>query len=170
MSANRALPHVLVLPEDDANREILNEFLLDPSINLRQLQLLPVAGGWTKVLEKFAENYVSYMRKHEAGTMILLVDFDDREDRLQRIKTAIPEDLSDRVFVLGTKTEPEDLKKRPRDYKKERLGSLENVGRMLAQDCVDGTDTTWSHDLLAHNSEELKRLRPHVEGFLFIVD
>jgi hypothetical protein len=156
------------LPEDDANREIVNGFLLEPGINLRKLQPLPAAGGWKKVIEKFADNYVSYLRKHRTGTMILLVDFDDRENRLELIRAAIPGDLSDRVFVLGTKTEPEDLQRRPKDYKKERLGSLENVGRMLAQDCVDGTDTAWSHDLLAHNAEELKRLIPHVQSFLFV--
>ncbi len=42
MSVNRALPHVLVLPEDDANRQIANGFLLalDSSVQ-RRIQVLP---------------------------------------------------------------------------------------------------------------------------------
>ena len=33
MSVNVYKPHVLVLPEDDADRQIANGFLLDPSLN-----------------------------------------------------------------------------------------------------------------------------------------
>ena len=44
MSVNVYKPHVLVLPEDDANREIANGFLLAPSLKLRNIQVLPCAG------------------------------------------------------------------------------------------------------------------------------
>jgi hypothetical protein len=43
VSVNVFKPHVLVLPEDDANRQIVNGFLLDPSLNLRAIQALPIA-------------------------------------------------------------------------------------------------------------------------------
>ena len=45
MSVNNHRPHVLVLPEDEANEELVNGFLLDPSIKLRNIQVLPSAGG-----------------------------------------------------------------------------------------------------------------------------
>jgi hypothetical protein len=63
------------------------------------------------------------------------------------------------VFILGTLTEPEALK---RD-----LGSYETIGLALAQDCRDETDTTWGHDLLRHNAGELERLRETVRPILF---
>lgn len=75
-------------------------------------------------------------------------------------KTAIPSHLNERVFVLGTLTKPEDL--RGAD-----LGSYEEVGSALAEDCRGGTDTTWGHRLLRHNKGELERLRTHVRPILF---
>ena len=68
-------------------------------------------------------------------------------------------DLSDRVFILGTLTEPEALKG--------ALGSYEKIGRDLATDCREETDKTWGHKLLRHNTGELDRLRPHARLILF---
>lgn len=42
------MPHVLVLPEDDANRQLANGFLLDGFLSGRQMLVLEVAGGWTE--------------------------------------------------------------------------------------------------------------------------
>lgn len=46
MSVNAYADHVLVLPEDDANRELTNGFLQEPALNPRAIQVLPVAHGW----------------------------------------------------------------------------------------------------------------------------
>jgi hypothetical protein len=97
VSLNNHQPHVLVLPEDDANRHLANEFKL----NLDQSVLTRI-----------------------------------HVDR-----------------------EPEDLKP--------ELGSYETIGSALAQDCREETDTTWNHELLRHNSEELARLRVRVRPILF---
>lgn len=51
MSVNRHLPHVLVLPEDDANRQIANGFLLHHAIGNRKIQVLEEAGGWLHAVE-----------------------------------------------------------------------------------------------------------------------
>jgi hypothetical protein len=67
--------------------------------------------------------------------------------------------LANRVFVLGTLTEPEDLKS--------DLGTYETIGRNMARDCREGTDTTWAHALLQHNLGELNRLRPDIVPILF---
>ena len=61
MSANKNKLHVLVLPEDDANRQMLNGFLLE--FPTRQIQGLPVAGGWKKVLSQFNSNEVAGMER-----------------------------------------------------------------------------------------------------------
>jgi hypothetical protein len=83
MSVNRYQPHVLVLPEDDANRQLANGFQLhvDP-VRLRRMQVLPVAGGWNEVLELFIADHVREMDLNTARFMVLLIDFDGNDDRL----------------------------------------------------------------------------------------
>jgi len=53
MSVNKYLPHVLVLPEDDANRQLANGFQLDVFLATRRMQILEEAGGWQEVLNRF---------------------------------------------------------------------------------------------------------------------
>lgn len=87
MSANKHRPHVLVLPEDDANRQPANGFLLevDP-VGMRRMQVLPVAGGWNDVLESFVAEHVREMDLYTARFMVLLIDFDSNEGRLEAAK------------------------------------------------------------------------------------
>ncbi len=59
MSINKYKRHILVLPEDDANRQIANGFLLDPNLDVRAIQILPPSGGWKKVLNSFMDNHLS---------------------------------------------------------------------------------------------------------------
>jgi len=76
VSVNNHKPHVIVLPEDDANRQIANGFLLDPSIKLRNIQVLNPAGGWGKVLDRFLDDHVAELRKWPQRHLVLLIDFD----------------------------------------------------------------------------------------------
>jgi hypothetical protein len=60
MSVNRDKPHVYVLPEDDANRQLANGFFAEVDWNRqRQMQVLPPAGGWIEVLNRFKLTYIS---------------------------------------------------------------------------------------------------------------
>ncbi|HRI43685.1 MAG TPA: hypothetical protein PLL78_07365 [Fimbriimonadaceae bacterium] len=45
MSVNKHRPHLFVVPEDDACRQLANGFLLEPEVNQRQIQIEDVAGG-----------------------------------------------------------------------------------------------------------------------------
>lgn len=159
MSADRYKPHLLVLPEDDANRELANGFLQALDLNkARQLQVLPVAGGWESVFDQFASDWVPRMNNNGNRFMVLLIDFDGKNDRLSRAREFIPAQLADRVFVIGVWTEPEDLKG----------GRLyESIGKDLATDCREETDKAWGHELLRHNAVEVERLRTLVRPFLF---
>ena len=157
MSVNKHLPHVLVLPEDDANRQLANGFQLEvDSTRLRQMSVLEVAGGWREVLDRFESDHVTQMDRYLSRHMILLIDFDRKEDRFEYARNRIPERLRHRVFVLGVWSEPEDLH-RP----------LEPTGSALAKDCREETNTAWGHELLRHNADELTRLRLHVRPILF---
>lgn len=159
MSVNKHLPHVLVLPEDDANGQLANGFQLDPLLDTRRMQILEEAGGWGEVLNRFNEDHVPEMDKYATRLMVLLVDFDDKEHRLDIVKAAIPDRLRERVFILGAWSQPERLR--------QAMGSYESIGLAMAKDCRNDTDEIWAHDLLRHNAGELFRLREHVRPILF---
>lgn len=160
MSPNRFLPHVLVLPEDDANRELVVGFLLDSSLSRRAIDFLEVAGGWTKILDRFESYEIAGMRRFQKRFMVLLLDFDNDANRLGIARGRIPPDLADRVFILGSLSDPESLCRAG-------LGRPEEIGLALAKDCREGTNTVWDHALLRHNAGEVERLRQHVRPILF---
>jgi hypothetical protein len=122
--------------------------------------VLEVAGGWEKVLKRFNSDHVRDLARCSHRYMILLIDFDGKEDRLDRAKKEIPVHLLDRVFILGVRTEPEDLKRA-------LGGTYEIIGQRMEKDCREDTDTTWGHELLRHNAGEIDRLRQHVRPILF---
>ncbi len=123
------------------------------------MQVLPVAGGWTSVLDLFNSEHVAGMKQYPNRFVVLLIDFDGQLDRLHRAKAAIPDYLNDRVFILGAWNEPESLK--------QALGKYESIGLAMAKDCREDTNVTWRHELLQHNSSELDRLRKSVRPILF---
>jgi hypothetical protein len=158
--SNKDRPHVLVLPEDDANRQIANGFHRQVDMTRqRQMQVLPAAGGWTKALDLFKSDHVREMDRYLKRLIVLLIDFDGKEDRLESAKADIPQHLADRVFVLGSLSKPEALKA--------DLGPYESIGSEMAKDCREETDGTWEHRLLRHNKSELNRLRERVRPILF---
>lgn len=98
MSVNKNRPHVFVLPEDDANGDLARGFQLSlPLLVARQMQVLPPAGGWLKVLDCFESDHVAGMAQHANRFMILLIDLDGEKDRLANALQRIPGHLQDRV-------------------------------------------------------------------------
>ncbi|BBK36487.1 hypothetical protein STAQ_15650 [Allostella sp. ATCC 35155] len=158
MSVNKYRDHLLILPEDDANRQLANGFLLEA--DTQNIQVLPEAGGWLSVCEVFLADHVGAMRKYDRRYVILLLDFDDDPQRANKVNEQIPEDLRDRVFVLGASTEPESLKRAG-------LGSYETIGRNLATECRSGNQVVWENELLRQNAKELDRMRNTVCEFIF---
>jgi hypothetical protein len=160
MSANHFQPHVLVLPEDDANRDIVIGFRADLSVKFRKIQVEDVAGGWRRVLELFQSDYLEGMNTYPLRFLVLLFDFDGHfEERFELARTMIPEALRPRVFVLGSLTKPEDLTA--------SLGRFEAIGGAIAKDCRDGGDIAWKDPMLRHNAGEVERLRQAVRPILF---
>lgn len=160
MSVNKYQPHIFVLPEDDANRQLAVGFLLNSSLNARTVQALSPAGGWLNVKEKFAQAHVTEMERFEHRYMILLLDFDEQGDRLDELQNVIPDGMKDRVFVLGVWSEPEKLRT--------SLGkSFEEIGKALADECHDGFLDLWNHNLLKHNADERIRMEGILRPILF---
>ncbi len=167
MSGNREKPHVIVLPEDEANEKIAIGFTLSLNINARSIIIDKFAGGWRKVVSKFTTQLVPEMRKYRACIVLLLIDFDcyegcSHKERLHRVTCDIPDDLKNRVFVLGVLSEPEKLKTKCRK-------SFEQIGEILADGCPDNKNELWMDELMKHNEDELSRILLSVRPFLFSV-
>jgi len=153
MGFNRYRPHVLILPEDSANSQIATGFLLSlETFALAKLRILPVGRGWQKCLDQFATTELPGMNLYPHRHLIILIDFDGEKARRDFVMSCVPADLKNRVFVLGSLTNPEELKRA-------QLGNYEEIGSRLAQDCRARTNLVWSHELLEHNASELDRLR-----------
>jgi len=157
MSVNKYQPHILILPDDDANRQLANGF--DRSVAHRQFQILPPAGGWGLVCDLMASDHAGFMRRYPNRFMVLLIDFDDQPDRLEHVKSRIPEDLHERVFVLGALTDPEDLRQGSRILRNDRRPNCHRLPKY--------SQAIWDHELLQHNASELLRVRDAVRNFLF---
>lgn len=81
MSVNKYLQNVLVLPEDDAMRQIANGFLLHPDVRLNKVQITPLARGWLHAQDAIANTYGATLTKHPQTHLVVLIDFDGHEDR-----------------------------------------------------------------------------------------
>ena len=158
---NKYAPHVYVIPEDDRDRQLADGFVLHHGVKDSRIQVVPPAGGWGRVLETFRDEYVPKLRTYPLAYVVMLIDFDDRvDDRTALFAREIPDDCKARVFVIGSKYNPERLR-----------GVLnagyENIGTRLADDCAAGTTTYWDHEHLRHNDAERQRLIQTVRPFLF---
>jgi hypothetical protein len=124
MSVNRYQPRVLVLPEDDANRQLANGFVLDLNAAvLTRIQVLEEVGGWHEVLNHLQSDHIADMNRYTNRFIVLLIDFDRHGGRLNEARSRIPEPLRDRVFILGAWSEPEDLKSGSRHIRGNRTGN-----------------------------------------------
>ena len=159
MSVNKHKPHVLVLPEDDADRQLATGF--ESEVSTRQLQVLPPGRGWLAALQMFNADEAADMRRWGLNRhLVLLIDFDNDTSRLEHVKTKIPEDLRERVYIIGSLSDPQKLSS--------ALGMPpERIGQALATDCRNDKYATWGHKLLQHNASELDRLRTQVRSILF---
>ena len=113
-----------------------------------------------RVLEKFENEYINTMSGNLHRNVVLLIDFDGKKDRRDEVQKIIPDSISDRVFLIGALTKPEDIRK-------SGLGTFEEIGRKLADDCRGNTTVAWNHELLKHNAEELTRMMTTLRPILF---
>ncbi|MEX0728333.1 MAG: hypothetical protein WD065_18830 [Planctomycetaceae bacterium] len=160
MSPNKYVPHVIILPEDDANYQLANGFRLHEAIAQGCIQVLPVAGGWPRVKSLLNDEHLAGLRNYHLRHLVLLVDFDGDKQRYGQIIQDFPSDLMPRLFVIGIWTEPEDLQR-------QQLGNNEAVGRQLARECRENRRELWNHELLAHNAAELDRMNGILRPILF---
>ena len=162
MSINKHRPHLLVLPEDDANRQIANGFITNVNVKSRAIQVLPPADGWINLVNEFVDDHATEIKKYPERMMILLIDFDkDYRNRLKSVQDRISKDIKDRVFIVGVLSEPERLRTSVSK-------SFKDIGRTLSEDCYNKNyNGLWIHALLRHNTNELNRMILSVRPFIF---
>ena len=166
--SNKYLDHLLVLVEDDANRQPINGLNQHPSLRPRRLQVLPPAGGWMVVLDSLKDpvnpqGLANFGKRH----LLLLIDLDGqfaaRHGLYMQYKQAMAPGIADRIYLLGCLHEPELLKAALKHGK-----SFEQIGRELSNDCAPlPAQNLWQHAHLQHNASELGRLVAQVKPFLF---
>lgn len=167
MSTNKYQPHLLILPEDDAYRDMANGFVKHFAIILRKIQIEKPARGWLDLLECFSKEYVQGVRTYPERHILLLLDLDGQSERGSRLFDKIPIDIKDRVFFLCGLNEAEDIKR--------ELGSghFEVIGERLAQSCYDvahaNSNSPWLCQQLQYNKDELVRLATVVRPFIFVL-
>lgn len=161
MSVNKFQPHVYVIPEDRADEEIANGFVLHDQVQQRQIQVLPCANGWPGVLAKLKIEYLPHLRGFKQGNLVLLIDYDGKyEKRRKQFDDEVPDELKERVFVLGAKETPEQLKSKLKM-------NFEAIGQALADDCFYNRTSLWDHEQLKHNDPDRGRLFTSVRKIMF---
>ncbi len=159
MSVDKYKSHVFVIPEDARDEQIANGFTNHPKVTARQIQVMPVAGGWGKVLKTFKDEYISRLEQCPKCHVVMLIDFDEKtEQRQEKFDNDIPDALSERVFVVGPRDTPEALKSSLHK-------GYEDIGWTLADECFSGNATLWEHEQLKHN--DFARLESVLKPILF---
>lgn len=130
-------------------------------VDTRRMKVMPVAGGWSKVRAIFETEYIGRLRRYRNDVVVMVIDFDSNyADRHATFTEAIPSDLTDRVFVIEPNKDPEDLRRA-------MGGTLEDIGRKLAEDCAAKRSETWDHEHLRHNTPARDAMATSVRSILF---
>ena len=152
MSVNREKWHLLIKPEDDANRQIANGFVESLELQAQsKIQLLPPAGGYLKALGFIQDAQLERFRHRR---VLILIDFDKSVELRQRIVEKYAS-VSSRIFVVGAKPEAENLRREMKCH-------FDECGEQIASDCVSRKCAIWKLKPLDHNEDMLERLCPEV--------
>ena len=109
---NRYRPHVWLIPEDDADRQLAVGFLNHEAVADRVVGVRAPAGGWHEVLDVFEKRVSSAASQVSRPHVVMLIDFDGDESRRAHFEARIADDVRPRVFVIGSKDDPETLEAR----------------------------------------------------------
>lgn len=160
MAVNDYRPHLFVIPEDDADRQFADGFELDSRLKPLAMQVMPVEGGWKKVIEKILADYVPKVRSNLHTHVLGIIDCDEHPDRIVEQLSQFPEDVRDRIFLLGTLDDPQAFKRAVKL-------PFEKIGISLADECFQQEFSLWRHEHLAHIHEEIARAAATLRPILF---
>ncbi|MDR0564379.1 MAG: hypothetical protein LBG78_05525 [Azoarcus sp.] len=162
--ANKYTKHLKIIAEDDSCRQLANG-LMNVVSNNRAIDSIEISDGWLKSFDFFSDKEIERLKKFNNRILLLIIDSDNNVDsRFKKFKEKVPDEFKDRVYLLSSKGESEDL----RSYFKSVFGknSLELIGEKLAESCHRGKFDLWNCDQLKHNKPEIHRFYDSVKTFL----
>lgn len=143
----------MIVPEDQKNNDLINGFINGSRFDVRQIQVMPIAGGWSKAADSVETlNLAERANRH----VLLVIDFDDnlekrRKEIDKRLTKFLDEAQRKRVYLLDTRNIPED-------FRSALHMSAEQVGAKLSLECEDPQSHFWQGALFEHNFDERTRL------------
>lgn len=162
---NKYRDHLIILCEDYINEEIARGFVqnLDQS-SMNNIRFERIAKGWNKCFRKLNDDYIPELDKLSARYLLIIMDFDssynDRHETFMKLFEN-KMDIHKRVFLIGSAIEPEVLKQRLA-----LSGKNDIVGSKLFDDCNSTELNLWNSDELAHNQDEIVRLKETTKSFI----
>lgn len=158
---NKYKDTLIILAEDEALHAVVNGYLIHASVNQRACHLEKYERGWVHVKERIPD-YKKELKRYTSLRVLFVIDFDDNESRLQEFRDEFGDELQDRMFVLGPKSNVEKLKKCL------EASSFEDVGKQLAEGCpiVKTEENPWYCEQLGHIFSEITSLQQKVYPFL----
>lgn len=152
---------LLILPEDRRLSEVVNGYLITGQRNQRKFQILPYERGWKHVFNRIKE-LKKDLDKYPNLRILLVIDFDKDQNRLNEFTEEIGEKYIERMFILGPYENVEALKRCC------KTTSAEQVGKILAQTSPksNSQDNPWKGEQLSMFSKEIKRFFCAVEPCL----
>ena len=172
---NKYKPNLQILCEDRINQDIARGFILGFYNDFKNPASIEVcrelARGWCKAVNSLHEEWVQKLQDNENLFLLVLIDSDGKLNRILEIKSRLPKNLINRIFIIGCLNEPEELKKQAvsfikADNPKEKQ-SNEAVGKILFKHCKDKfTNNLWNSCELEHNFDEIIRLKQYTKHFI----
>ena len=124
------------------------------------MQVMPVAGGWEKVVNQILEIYVPKVRSNPNTHVVGIIDCDNHPDRIAVQLSQVPDDVRERVFLLGTLDDPQA-------FKRSVKLTFERIGIQLVDECFHKSLKLWRHAQLTHISDEIDRAAATLHPILF---
>lgn len=148
-------PYLIVLFEDGAYQDFFNGFRSHIRVT-RQIHAKPVLKGVEKIKHEISDEKsitLKEMKKYEAAILLVLIDSDKRESRVQDMMERVPDFIRDRIFIISSAKNAEKTNSFFGGGKKEKLGWK------LAESCINGACELWREDPLAHNVAMIERFQ-----------
>lgn len=160
MSVNREKPYLIVLFEDGAYKDLFMgfEFSMQKQISPRS-----VCGGFDKVCLELTDEksiLLKELNKFPKAYVLALIDADldncpdSQIGKIEKLKQKIDEKYIDRVFIIGSKIEAEDIKQVIIGQ-----GKWKTVSQKLEDSCKNDNCQLWQDEMLKHNLDEISRLK-----------
>lgn len=157
MSVNREKPYLIVLFEDNAYKDLFMGFQFSTQ---RQVKQNTVYGGFKYIYLELTNNdslTLKELKKYSNAYVLAMIDADldsQSESNIEKLKSSICTEYKERVFVVGSQYEAEDIKKTVIEQ-----GKWKSVSKKLENSCINEDCGLWQDEMLEHNSAEIARLK-----------